>query len=74
MAALEIPGNGETGNYVSQESIQRTIDSLEDPLQKVGITTFVLEINFKPLLTGIRNRKNSFYSFVSGFYSEMSGD
>ena len=37
MAALEIPGNGETGNYISQESIQKTLDSLEDPLQKVGI-------------------------------------
>jgi len=34
MAALEIPGNGETGTYVSEESIHKTVDSLEDPLQK----------------------------------------
>ena len=35
MAALEIQGNGDSGHYVSQENIQKTLDSLEDPIQKV---------------------------------------
>ena len=35
MAALEIPGNGDTGHTVTQESIQKTLDALEDPLQRV---------------------------------------
>ena len=35
MAALEIPGNGDTGNHISEEHILKTLDTLEDPLQKV---------------------------------------
>ncbi|KAK2163888.1 hypothetical protein NP493_1442g00026 [Ridgeia piscesae] len=34
MAALEIPGNGDTGNHISEENIFKTLDTLEDPLQK----------------------------------------
>lgn len=34
MAALEIQGNGDSGNCVNEENIQKTIDSLEDPQQK----------------------------------------
>ncbi|XP_076368013.1 nuclear receptor-binding protein-like isoform X1 [Tachypleus tridentatus] len=34
MAALEIPGNGESGTQISSEVINKTIESLEDPLQK----------------------------------------
>jgi hypothetical protein len=35
MAALEIPGNGDSGKTVSEECIMKTLESLEDPLQKV---------------------------------------
>ncbi len=35
MAALEIPGNGDTGKVVSHDCIQKTLDSLEDPQQRV---------------------------------------
>lgn len=34
MAALEIQGNGDSGNLVTDENINRTIDSLEDPQQQ----------------------------------------
>lgn len=34
MAALEIQGNGDSGNLVTDENINRTIDSLDDPQQK----------------------------------------
>lgn len=34
MAALEIQGNGDSGNIVTKENIQKTIDSLEDEHQK----------------------------------------
>uniref|UniRef100_A0A1B6EKZ8 Nuclear receptor-binding protein homolog n=1 Tax=Cuerna arida TaxID=1464854 RepID=A0A1B6EKZ8_9HEMI len=34
MAALEIQGNGDSGTLVTEEHINRTIDSLDDPLQK----------------------------------------
>lgn len=34
MAALEIQGNGDSGTLVTDEHIQRTIDSLEDEQQK----------------------------------------
>lgn len=34
MAALEIPLNGETGNQVTEDVIAKTIESLENPLQK----------------------------------------
>lgn len=34
MAALEIQGNGDSGNIVTKENIQKTIDSLEDEQQK----------------------------------------
>lgn len=39
MAALEIPGNGDTGNHISEENILKTLDTLEDPLQKVRTHT-----------------------------------
>lgn len=35
MAALEIPGNGDSGSQVTDEVVNKTIDSLENPLQKV---------------------------------------
>lgn len=35
MAALEISGNGESSNHITEEIVMRTIDSLENPLQKV---------------------------------------
>jgi len=34
MAALEIPGNGETGHVVTDENIQKALNTLEDPLQR----------------------------------------
>jgi nuclear receptor-binding protein len=34
MAALEIQGNGDSGTLVTEEHINRTIDSLDDPQQK----------------------------------------
>lgn len=34
MAALEIQGNGDSGNIVTEENISKTIDSLEDEQQK----------------------------------------
>lgn len=34
MAALEIQGNGDSGNVVTEENINKTIDSLEDAQQK----------------------------------------
>lgn len=34
MASLEIQGNGDSGTLVTQEHINRTIESLDDPLQK----------------------------------------
>lgn len=34
MAALEIVGNGDSGNKVTEENIKKTIDSLEDEQQK----------------------------------------
>ncbi|RXG60740.1 Nuclear receptor-binding protein-like [Armadillidium vulgare] len=34
IAALEIPGNGDSGNHISQEQIQKTIHSLEHKLQQ----------------------------------------
>lgn len=34
MAALEIQGNGDSGTLVTEDHINRTIDSLDDPLQK----------------------------------------
>lgn len=34
MAALEIQGNGDSGNLVTDENITKTIDSLEDESQK----------------------------------------
>ena len=36
MAALEIPGNGDTGHHISSESIQKALDSL-DPQRKVSL-------------------------------------
>lgn len=36
MAALEIPGNGDTGHHISPESIQKALDSL-DPQRKVRL-------------------------------------
>ncbi|KAK0178928.1 hypothetical protein PV327_007767 [Microctonus hyperodae] len=34
MAALEIQGNGDSGTVVTEENIQKTIESLDDPQQK----------------------------------------
>ncbi|ELU04627.1 hypothetical protein CAPTEDRAFT_222925 [Capitella teleta] len=34
MAALDISGNGESRNHLSEESIQKAITAIEDPLQK----------------------------------------
>ncbi|XP_039292031.1 nuclear receptor-binding protein homolog [Nilaparvata lugens] len=34
MAALEIQGNGDSGTLVTEEHVQRTIDSLDEPCQK----------------------------------------
>lgn len=34
MAALEIQGNGDSGTLVTEDHINRTIDSLDDPRQK----------------------------------------
>ncbi|XP_013788109.2 nuclear receptor-binding protein-like [Limulus polyphemus] len=34
MAALIIPGNGDSGTQITSEVIKKTIESLEDPLQK----------------------------------------
>lgn len=34
MAALEIQGNGDSGNIVTEENIAKTIDSLEDDQQR----------------------------------------
>ncbi|XP_050536299.1 nuclear receptor-binding protein homolog isoform X2 [Daktulosphaira vitifoliae] len=34
MASLEIQGNGDSGTLVTQDHIKRTIESLDDPLQK----------------------------------------
>lgn len=34
MASLEIQGNGDSGTLVTQDHINRTIESLDDPLQK----------------------------------------
>ena len=34
MAALDISGNGESGNHLSEESIQKAVAAIEDPLQK----------------------------------------
>ncbi|MCL4131311.1 UNVERIFIED_CONTAM: hypothetical protein GTU68_020772, partial [Idotea baltica] len=34
IAALEIPGNGDSGNHITQEHIQKTIQSLEHKLQQ----------------------------------------
>ena len=47
MAALEIPGNGDTGQKITEESIQNTLKSLEDPLQRVRpcVTTCVVSFN-----------------------------
>jgi len=35
MAALEIPANGEAVHSVGEDAIQKALDSVEDPLQKV---------------------------------------
>lgn len=34
MASLEIQGNGDSGTLVTQDHINRTVESLDDPLQK----------------------------------------
>lgn len=34
MAALEIQGNGDSGNVVTEENITKTVESLEDEQQK----------------------------------------
>jgi len=36
MAALGIQGNGEGGNMITPEAIDKTLQSIENPLQRVG--------------------------------------
>jgi len=42
-AALELTSNGETGGQVSQEAIEKSIDSLEDEMQKDFIRKCLME-------------------------------
>lgn len=35
MAALGIQGNGESGNVITMEAINKTLQSIENPLQRV---------------------------------------
>lgn len=67
MAALEIQGNGDSGTLVTEEHIQRTIDSLEDPIQKDFISRCLAtdgplrpsakELLFHPLLFEVHSLK-----------------
>lgn len=67
MAALEIQGNGDSGNVVTEENIARTIDSLEDEQQKDFIRKCLLdgaaerpkarELLFHPLLFEVHSLK-----------------
>ena len=52
MAALEIPGNGDTGNHISEENILKTLDTLEDPLQKVRTHTEDVD----PTIAGVSDK------------------
>lgn len=36
MAALGIQGNGESGSAITEEAIEKTLNSLENDLQRVG--------------------------------------
>lgn len=67
MAALEIQGNGDSGNLVTEENISKTIDSLEDEQQKDFIKKCLLsnpkdrptarELLFHPLLFEVHSLK-----------------
>lgn len=67
MAALEIQGNGDSGNVVTEENIARTIDSLDDEQQKDFIRKCLLEkpaerpkareLLFHPLLFEVHSLK-----------------
>ena len=39
MAALEMPANGEASHNVGEDVIHKALDSVEDRLQKVSLTT-----------------------------------
>ena len=43
MAALEIHGNGDSGSQVTDDVIDKTIDSLENSLQKVILTLLYID-------------------------------
>lgn len=49
MAALEIQGNGETGGIVTDEHIEKTIDSLEDSKQKDLGKLNILKMLLQPI-------------------------
>lgn len=38
MAALGIQGNGESGNVITDDAILKTLQSIENPLQRVSFT------------------------------------
>lgn len=67
MAALEIQGNGDTGNLVTDENIHKTIESLDDNAQKDFIRKCLnkdptarptaKEILFHPLLFEVHSLK-----------------
>lgn len=45
MAALEIHGTVETSNQVTDDVVSKTIDSLENPLQKVNKFCSLMQIS-----------------------------
>lgn len=67
MAALEIQGNGDSGNIVTKENIMKTIDTLEDEQQKdfirkciqedPGLRPTAKELLFHPLLFEVHSLK-----------------
>lgn len=67
MAALEIIGNGDSGNKVTEENVKKTIESLEDEQQKDFIVRCLStnhldrptakELLFHPLLFEVHSLK-----------------
>lgn len=67
MAALEIIGNGDSGNKVTEENVKKTIESLEDEQQKDFIVKCLStnpddrptakELLFHPLLFEVHSLK-----------------